>query len=79
MQACDHNVHIFMPFPLVVASLSLTYFIFRAIDRDPIPGWVDTLSAATGVYAACGFGLLKFLPGHATNATDQVLPRFMEV
>lgn len=31
--------------------------------RAPVPGWIDSLSAAGGIYAAFGFGYLKFVPG----------------
>ncbi|ELR24552.1 NADbinding domain 4 domain containing protein [Acanthamoeba castellanii str. Neff] len=51
--------------------------IINAVNRDPVPGWIDTLAAAGGLYAACGFGILKFLPGHLENATDQVPADFV--
>ncbi|KAL6070816.1 Dihydroxyacetone phosphate acyltransferase [Balamuthia mandrillaris] len=45
--------------------------------KDPIPGWIDTFAAAGGLYAACGFGLLRFLPGNYENVTDQVPADFV--
>jgi len=51
--------------------------IINAVNRDPVPGWIDTLAAAGGIYAACGFGILKFLPGQVENATDQVPADFV--
>jgi len=40
--------------------------------RDPVPGWVDCISAAGAVYVAVGLGLLKMIPGQMDNVSDVI-------
>ena len=40
--------------------------------REPVPGWVDVISAAGAVYLSVGLGVLKFLPGSEHNMGDVV-------
>ena len=40
--------------------------------REPVPGWVDVISAAGAVYLSVGLGVLKFLPGSEHNMADVV-------
>lgn len=39
---------------------------------EPVPGWVDVISAAGAVYTAMGMGVLKFLPGSPKNIGDVI-------
>ena len=39
---------------------------------EPVPGWVDCITAAGAVYVAVGLGVLKFLPGTAQTIADVV-------
>ena len=40
--------------------------------RDPIPGWVDTVSAAGAIYLSVGLGLLKMIYGREKKIGDQI-------
>ena len=40
--------------------------------REPVPGWVDVISAAGAVYLSVGLGVLKFLPGSEHHMADVV-------
>mmetsp|Transcript_15877 Transcript_15877/g.31108 ORF Transcript_15877/g.31108 Transcript_15877/m.31108 type:complete len:1225 (+) Transcript_15877:37-3711(+) len=40
--------------------------------REPVPGWVDVISAAGAVYLAAGLGVLRFLPGSPKSIADVV-------
>ena len=40
--------------------------------RDPVPGWVDTVSACGTVILFSGIGILKFLPGSLDCIGDQI-------
>ncbi len=54
--------------PLVIVRPS----IIGGAWTDPMPGWCDVISAAGAVYVACGYGMLKFLPGNPNNVADIV-------
>ena len=40
--------------------------------RDPVPGWVDTVSACGALILFSGIGIVKFLPGNLDTVGDQV-------
>lgn len=40
--------------------------------RDPIPGWVDTVSAAGAIFLSSGLGLLKIMYGKEGNIGDNI-------
>jgi len=40
--------------------------------EEPLPGWVDTISAAGALYFLGSIGLLKFVQGRAENIGDQI-------
>lgn len=40
--------------------------------QDPVPGWVDVVSAAGAVYIAVGFGVLTILAGNPRGLADVV-------
>lgn len=40
--------------------------------KEPVPGWVDDISAAASIYAGVYIGVLTFLPGHNTQIFDVV-------
>eukprot|EP00750_Incisomonas_marina_P014133 INCI17608.4.p1 GENE.INCI17608.4~~INCI17608.4.p1 ORF type:complete len:1235 (+),score=194.75 INCI17608.4:93-3707(+) len=40
--------------------------------REPVPGWVDNVSAAGAVFLAGGLGLLKIIPGDMRGIADIV-------
>lgn len=40
--------------------------------RDPVPGWVDTVSACGALILFSGIGIVKFLPGSLDHVGDQV-------
>jgi len=39
---------------------------------EPVPGWVDVVSAAGAVFVAVGMGVVKFLPGSPLNIGDVI-------
>lgn len=56
-------------------SLPLTIFrpsIVGSAWREPVPGWVDVISAAGAVFSAAGTGFLTMLPGSPRNIADIV-------
>jgi 1-acyl-sn-glycerol-3-phosphate acyltransferase len=54
--------------PLVVVRPS----IVGSSYSEPLPGWVDVISAAGAVYVAMGMGVIKFLEGANTNVGDVI-------
>ena len=54
--------------PLVIVRPS----IIGAARAEPMPGWVDVISAAGALIVSCGMGVLKFLPGNPNNIGDVV-------
>jgi len=44
--------------------------IVTGIDRDPIPGWTDSLNGPGGLYMAVAYHLLKVMPGDEMNVFD---------
>jgi hypothetical protein len=54
--------------PLVILRPS----IIGSCWREPVPGWVDVISAAGAIYMSVGFGVLKMLPGSSTHVADCV-------
>ena len=40
--------------------------------REPVPGWIDVISAAGAVYLSVGLGVIKFLPGSPSTMGDIV-------
>ena len=40
--------------------------------RDPVPGWVDTVSACGALILFSGIGIVKFLPGNIDSVGDQI-------
>ena len=54
--------------PLVILRPS----IIGSSWREPVPGWVDCLTAAGAVYMSCGLGILKMIPGEMDNVSDLV-------
>jgi len=40
--------------------------------REPVPGWVDCLTAAGAVYMACGLGILSLIPGQMDYVSDLI-------
>eukprot|EP01104_Vermistella_antarctica_P015596 TRINITY_DN5159_c0_g1_i1.p1 TRINITY_DN5159_c0_g1~~TRINITY_DN5159_c0_g1_i1.p1 ORF type:complete len:1326 (-),score=410.75 TRINITY_DN5159_c0_g1_i1:83-4060(-) len=62
---------------LVKRRGNLPLAIFRptivgAADQEPMPGWIDALSAASAIYVAAGLGLLTVLNVDENNIGDQV-------
>lgn len=54
--------------PLVICRPS----IIGSCWKEPVPGWVDVISAAGAVYMSVAFGVLKFLPGDEKSIADIV-------
>ena len=54
--------------PLVICRPS----IVGSAWSEPVPGWVDVVSAAGAVYIAVGMGVVKFLPGSPQNVGDVI-------
>jgi hypothetical protein len=54
--------------PLVICRPS----IIGSCWKEPVPGWVDVISAAGAVYMSVAFGVLKFLPGDVKSIADIV-------
>lgn len=54
--------------PLVIVRPS----IVGAAFTDPVPGWVDVISAAGAVFLAVGMGVVKFLQGDPENIGDVI-------
>ena len=46
--------------------------IIGASLREPVPGWIDTLSAAAAVFTAATIGMLRILPGNPQGVGDIV-------
>lgn len=44
--------------------------IVGASWREPVPGWVDNVSAAGAIFLAIGMGLLTILPGNPRSVAD---------
>ena len=44
--------------------------IIAAADKEPLPGWTDTLSAAGGLSVAGGVGVLNYLNSKIDNIAD---------
>ncbi len=40
--------------------------------QEPVPGWVDAITAAGAVYVASGMGVLKALPGRLDSIADLI-------
>ena len=47
--------------------------IIGASLREPVPGWIDTLSAAAAVFTAGGLGMINLLPGNP-NGVGDIIP-----
>jgi len=54
--------------PLIICRPS----IIAASLNEPVPGWTDTISAASAVFLACGMGICPPLPGSIWNVADVV-------
>ena len=54
--------------PLIICRPS----IIAAALNEPVPGWTDSISAATAVYLAIGLGILPPLPGSVWNVADVI-------
>jgi len=46
--------------------------IISAAYREPLPGWVDTFSAAGGLSLAGGIGIINFVRGNGNNVADLI-------
>jgi len=46
--------------------------IVGAALREPVPGWIDTVSAGGSVYLFVGLGIISLLPGNTKLVSDQV-------
>ena len=47
--------------------------IIGACYKEPTPGWIDTVSAASALYVTAGMGIMKFMLAHRpTRIGDQV-------
>jgi len=46
--------------------------IVGASWKEPVPGWVDVISAAGAIYMSAGLGVLKMLPGKKDAIADLV-------
>lgn len=46
--------------------------IIIGADRDPLPGWTDTFSAAGGLTLAGGIGIVNYVNGYGGNIADLV-------
>jgi len=44
--------------------------IIGAVWKEPLPGWTDNFNGATGIFAACGKGLLTNMCGSSTSKAD---------
>uniref|UniRef100_A0A914WK32 Fatty acyl-CoA reductase n=3 Tax=Plectus sambesii TaxID=2011161 RepID=A0A914WK32_9BILA len=55
--------------PVVIVRPS----IIGAVWKEPIPGWMDNLNGATGIFAAVGKGVLTNMCG-STSATADIIP-----
>ena len=54
--------------PLVIVRPS----IIGSSWREPVPGWVDAITAAGAVYMSCGLGILNLIPGQMDNVSDLI-------
>ncbi|KAL9644790.1 hypothetical protein ABK040_012444 [Willaertia magna] len=46
--------------------------IVGAALREPVPGWIDTVSAGGSVYLFVGLGIISLIPGNTNGISDQV-------
>uniref|UniRef100_A0A1I7ZTN2 Fatty acyl-CoA reductase n=1 Tax=Steinernema glaseri TaxID=37863 RepID=A0A1I7ZTN2_9BILA len=44
--------------------------IIGAMWKDPLPGWTDNLNGPTGIFAACGKGLITNMCGSTASVAD---------
>ena len=44
--------------------------IIGAAMSEPLPGWLDSISAAASIYLFAGLGILKYLHGRIHNIGD---------
>ena len=54
--------------PLIICRPS----IIAASAEEPVPGWTDSISAASAVFMAVGMGICPVLPGSIWNVADVV-------
>jgi 1-acyl-sn-glycerol-3-phosphate acyltransferase len=54
--------------PLLICRPS----IIAASVREPVPGWTDSISAASAVFMAVGMGICPVLPGSIWNVADVI-------
>ncbi|CAG9532435.1 unnamed protein product [Cercopithifilaria johnstoni] len=54
------------PLPVIIVRPS----IIGAMWRDPLPGWTDNYNGPTGIFAACGKGVLTNMCGSSSAKAD---------
>ena len=55
-----------------IPTVILRPSIVGAAWKEPVPGWVDNVSAAGAIFLAAGFGILTILPGNPRSIADIV-------
>jgi fatty acyl-CoA reductase len=54
--------------PLLIVRPS----IVGCAEREPLPGWMDSMIGANGLMLACGLGALHFMRGHQHKVADMI-------
>jgi hypothetical protein len=54
--------------PLLIVRSS----IMGASFDEPVPGWIDSLGFAGGLFALGGLGILRDIPGDLNNIADLI-------
>ena len=67
LKVVEQNKRLQLPMCIVRPS------IIGASLREPVPGWIDTLSAAAAVFTAGSLGMLNLLPGNP-NGVGDIIP-----
>lgn len=44
--------------------------IIGASLEEPVPGWIDSIGLAGGLYLLAGLGILREIPGNENNIGD---------
>lgn len=58
-------------------NIPLLFFrptIIGACYKEPTPGWIDTLSAASALYVTAGMGIMKFMLAHRPSRIGDQVP-----
>ena len=58
-------------------SMPLLFFrptIIGACYKEPTPGWIDTVSAASALYVTTGMGIMKFMLAHRPSRIGDQVP-----